>query len=257
MALVKRFTLAVVILLLAAPIALAGPNAGGVLVVHATTLAWTTDVASYAGMSGVACGQDGPASPAPICPPYNPLSGPIPCVPTAANPTSTVAEGVKQVWYVLAAFPDVACPRIKALAFRIRYDPSKLLVDSGSNGFSDPETALTLPLPSDQNQDPFPANGSGMTLSFTHVRTSQLQELWWFSGYAYVGATDATFALDVVREENNDNFVDDAVPSNLDAIAGVGTLGLGGGAVGNNPVPVVTPVEQTSWGHIKASYGPK
>jgi hypothetical protein len=239
---VKPVTVALALILLTS-VALAGPNEGGMLVVHAPSLVWTSDVASYAGMSGVACGQDGPASPAPECPPYDPIGGAIPCDPFAANPTSTMAEGVTQVWYVLAAFWPYTCPRLKALAFRIRYDESKIFVSAGFNGPSDPETALTLPLPSDQNQNQFPADGSGMTLSFTKVRTSLLQELWWFSGYVYVGATDATFALDIVREENNDVFVDDAVPSHADPIAGVGVLGLGGGAVGynpNSPLPVGT-----------------
>jgi hypothetical protein len=262
MALVKRFTLAAMILVLAVPIALAGSNAGGVLVLHDPGLAYTSD-ATYAGLSGVGCGQDGPAPPAlQECEltGYDPISGPNPCNPGAANPTSVMAPGVRHVWYIMAAFPAESCPRLKTLGFRIRYDASKVVVDPTLNGYDASQVSVTLPVPSDTNPPPdnqFPANGSGVSLAFKTARTSQLQELWWFVGYCYSGATDATFAVEVLggTSGNNSFFGDDLIPVVLDPIASFGRLGLGG-ADGFNPL-AVNPVEKTSWSRIKAAYRPR
>jgi hypothetical protein len=243
MALVKRFTLAALILILAAPLALAGPNEGGVLVVHDPGIAYTSD-ANYQGMSGVGCGQDGPSSEpyTPVCPPYDPIGGPDPCDPNAANPTSHMAPDVKHVWYVLAAFPTGSCPRLKTVGFRIRYDDTKVYVDPTLNGAADAHV-FSLPKPSDQTGADFPADGSGLGMSFLPatvsgppIRTSLLQELWWFAGYAVSGAEGAK--VDVAAIDGSDrNFGDDLIPVSLDPIAGFGTLGLGG-TTGHNPTPV-------------------
>lgn len=252
----KRFTLAAMMLILAAPIALAGPNWGGVLVVHATTLAFTSDTPTYVGLSGVACGQDGPAFPAvQQCPPYDPIGGVTPCVPNAANPTSTMPADVPHVWYVMAAFADNACPRIKSLGFQIEYDATKVQIVGQGVAVPDDAVAVKLPVPSTEDGAAFPANRSGMAVSFSNPRTSQLQEVWWFAGYSYADAVDATFALKVLPGGGNDSFVDDTVPAVLDPITAFGVLGLGGTS-GENP-QAINPVETTSWGRLKATYGPK
>lgn len=236
---VKRLVLALMVLAVAAPAVLAGPNAGGVLVVHGTTLQYTTDVASYTGMSGVACGQDGPWMPwVTECPPYDPIGGATPCNPNAANPTlATPPVGESYVWYVMAAFSDVSCPRLKGVSFRIDYDPLKVGITS--SGY-DPE-AFVLAIDSDLDISVFPAPGSGVGIVFPDVaRTSRLQEVYWFAGYAYEGVTDATWGLRA--KSNTDNFfVDDSHPAKTDRIAGFGRLGLGG-TVGANPAPLLYPV---------------
>ncbi len=251
MALVKQFALAVLILALISPIALAGPNEGGVLVMHATTLEYTSDVEDYTGMSGVRCGQDGPLAPSQqVCPPYDPIGGADPCNPLAANPTSTIAAEVPTVWYVMAAFADDSCPRLKGVTFRIHYDPTKVAITA--NGESDADVAITVPLNSDEDNSPFPANRSGMGMSFLNARTSRLQEIWWFAGYAYAGVSDATFAVEVAA--GNAYFADDSNPRKEDTIQGFGILGLGG-TTGSNPEPLPPlPVEAASWGRIKATY---
>ena len=54
--------------------ATAGPNAGGVLVVHAANVVYTSTATSYMGLSGVSCGQDeGGANQ--DCPFYEPPAG--------------------------------------------------------------------------------------------------------------------------------------------------------------------------------------
>jgi hypothetical protein len=218
---------------LLASIALAGPNAGGVLVLHATTLEYTTDVATYEGLSEVACGQDGPEYPGvQHCPPYDPVGGADPCLPEAANPTSTMPPEVPHVWYIMAAFPPESCPRLKGLAFRIGYDPTKVTVIA--NGVADSQVSYALPFPSDVDYSAFPSNRSGMMMAYHEARTSLLQEIWWFAGYSYDGATNATFAVEEMEGEGNDRFVDDSFPRDTDGIAGFGILGLGE-ATGSNP----------------------
>ncbi len=217
--------------LLLASIAKAGPNAGGVLVMHATALEYTSEAGSYAGLSGVACGQDGPPE-TQECPPYDPIGGADPCDPLAANPTSTMPAEVPHVWYIMAAFPPESCPRLKGVAFRIHYDLNRVALVA--EGASDSEVAVTQPIPSDLDGASFPGNRSGMEMAFAETRTSRLQEIWWFAGYAYSEATDATFAVEELEIYGDDCFVDDSWPRVLDEIAGFGVLGLGG-ATGHNP----------------------
>lgn len=254
MALVKRFTLAAMILILAAPVVLAGPNAGGLLVVHDPGLAYTLDTPTYVGLSVVACGQDGPVFPAvQECPPYDPIGGANPCDPRATNPTSIMPAGEPHVWYVMAAFPPTSCPRLKTLGFRVAYDSLKVVIRA--NGVSAPSdvVSLTISVPSSEDGRPFPRNRSGVAVTYLETRTSLLQEIWWFAGYAYAGATDATFAVQAL--EGSEFFNDDSVPAVLDDITGFGTLGLGGTTGFSPDFPV--PVEPTSWGRIKAIYGKK
>ncbi len=238
MTFVQRVALACLILALVAPMALAGPNAGGVLVVHSTTLAYT-DTDEYIGQSGIACGQDGPEFPGTQeCPPYDPIGGATPCNVNAAVATSNNAAEATTVWFVLAAFAEQTCPRLKATAFAFRYDSTEVTVfDYGAQDPSDPQLVFELPSPSQYDQQPFPASGSSMALSFTQLRTSQLQELIWFAGYSYTGSTEPRWQLQGHANALNRFFVDDSVPPVEDAIEGYGYLGFEG-TPGFNPSPV-------------------
>jgi hypothetical protein len=250
MAFVKRITLAVMFLAVVAPIALAGPNAGGVLAVHATTLEYTVDTPTYVGLSGVACGQDQPEQPSVNqCPPYDPVDGALPCNPLAANPTLGIPPaGKSYVWYVMAAFARDSCPRLAGVAFRFTYDPTKVVVVASG---TDPGNFAQM-VNSDIDDAAFPASGSGVGVGFSAgTRTSWLQEVYWFAGYAYDGAVDATWTLKI-KDANDKFFVDDSSPKIKDPIFGFGKLGLGG-AAGENPTPAL-PTEETSWGRIKADY---
>lgn len=254
MAFVKRITLALMILAVAAPAALAaGANAGGVLVVHATTIAYTVDdVSTYWGRSGVGCGQDLPAQPERnVCPPYDPADGANPCLPTAANPTmATPPAGTSYVWYVMAAFAEGSCPRLKAVGFRFDYDPLKIAITAQG---TDPDI-FEVQLPSDEGPA-FPGPGSGVGVTFPlQTKTSRLQEIYWFAGYAYDGAVDATWTLRA-KSATDFSFVDDSAPPKTDRIEGFGKLGLGGTAGVN--IPPVSPTEEISWGRVKATYGRK
>ena len=83
--------------------ALAGPNEGGVLLIHANPgLTYTTDQAAYCGSSGLAA--------------------------CSLAVTSIPADGVPRVFHVLAAFPMSAQPRLKAVSFGIDYDSSRVVI---------------------------------------------------------------------------------------------------------------------------------
>jgi hypothetical protein len=235
---VQRIAWALLIVCLAAPVALAaGPNAGGVLVVHSTSLTYTVDVPSYMGQSTVGCGQDGPALPnVPVCPPYDPVGS---CVVTAANPTSSQPVDVAQVWYVMAAFPPQSCPRLKATGFGIMYDETRVAIVA--TGLDD-TYAFDVKGASTIDGRPWPAPGSQVGWSIGYPlplgpSTSRLLELYWFAGYAYAGAGDAFFQLVQHAVAANRNWIDDSVPPKEDPIKGYGKLGFAG-STGTNPVPV-------------------
>jgi len=72
----------------------------------------------------------------------------------------------------------------------------------------------------------WPAPNSGTALTWSEPRTSHLTEVYWFAGYTYDGATQATFALQSHPTQGG-SFADDSVPAALDDISGFGVLGFG------------------------------
>jgi len=254
MTILQRIALGVLAVGLIATGAMAGPNEGGVLVVHATSLAYTSDATSYLGQSGVACGQDGPEPPdIPVCPPYDPVGGAIPCVPTAANPTASVADSESFIWYVMAAFSDQSCPKLKAVGFGFDYDEDALGIAAW--GYTDGTvSAFAVEQESRYDSRPFPAPGASTGLSFQSVRTSRLQELYWFAGYAYSAGAVKRFSIIGHTNPLNHFFIDDAVPGVEDPITGYGYMGFLG-ETGSNPEPTApSPIDETTWGQIKATY---
>jgi len=228
------------LLLLSASVAAAGTNAGGVIVVHATDITYTTDNTDYAGQSWIWCGQDGPPDGTVLCPPYDPWEGADPCVVTAANPTSTRPAGVAQVWYVLAAFPPESCPHLKSTAFRIDYTESRLAVVA--SGY-DEENVFMLELEDPEDGSPWPSPGSEGAWAWSSPlawqSTSRLRELCWFAGYAYAGSGDCIFEVIPASNPSNRVFCNYWDPIVCDPIQGYGTLGFLG-TPGHNPAPVRT-----------------
>lgn len=207
------------------------------MVVHATGLSYTTDITDFTGLSGIWCGEDGPAPPElPVCPPYDPWEGANPCVVTAANPTSAMPLDVAQIWFVLGAFPPGSCPRVRGATFGLHYDEAKLgIVAYGPCAADD---VLEIYLESSEDGEPFPADRSGVGLAyFPGPRTSHLQELYWFAGYAYSAPPgDRSFEIIAPPGWWGWTWGDDATPPNEDPVACAGRLGFGG-TVGYNPIP--------------------
>jgi hypothetical protein len=209
----KKFLMALVVLAIASAPALAGPNAGGILMAHNTGMAWTSDPL--------------PPTPVPTCEGAN-LE-----VPLSADPA--VTENV--IWKVYAAFPEGSTPRVKTCGWGIGY-PSV-----GGGGIiiehNDAQNLAVFYITSAG----WPASGTQVGMSFTDgARTDRVNELWWFSGYGYVGTAGEPQIFSVIPNSapGNQVFGDDAFPTNEDPITGYGSLGFGttGAVVCPPPIPL-------------------
>ncbi|MCA9759242.1 MAG: choice-of-anchor D domain-containing protein, partial [Candidatus Eisenbacteria bacterium] len=170
--------------------ALAGPNAGGVLIVHGDPEFAAT---------GSECGAIN----------LNYCNQADPWLP---------ADGERYTWWVLAAFPDGSSPRMTGVQFGIDYWSDEVeITDWGICG------DLAIP---DQN---WPQPGSGISVVWTSTQTSQVTPVGWFETrvlQAYVGYSAYVYIEESSRPEGG-AFVDDSVPGILDPIADYGVMGFG------------------------------
>jgi hypothetical protein len=252
----------------AASMAFAGPNAGGVLVVHDFgPLVSDTD--------------------------WPPLPEPAPADCNGIDVTSPYGElGAPRIWKVYAAFPAGSSPRLQALAWGISFVPQGdgyLQVLAGLM----PNSAVDL----EQPQLGWPTHSGGwvgMSFPGSGTRTALMNEVYWFAGYAYGGpsGTDVQYFCTTAPSGTAAMFVDDAPTPNFDPIAGYGCLGFGGpghvtcpvapdptgscchpdgscsistragctgawiegGVCEPNTCGIPFPTEPTSWGQIKNTY---
>jgi hypothetical protein len=196
-----------------ASMAVAGPNAGGVLLVHDTGLVYSTDL-------------QGP-----------PFGG---TVPTSCHDVDVQApfgdSAIQLIWKVYAAFPTGGSPRLQGVAWGMDITPQGggYAVLSGGG----------LPNPGDfaQTANGFPlANGGWVGQSFpTGTRTALMNEIYWFVGYAYGGPTGTSvqYFCATPPAGTQPMFVDDDTPRSTDGIAGYGCLGFGGPGQVHCPNPL-------------------
>jgi hypothetical protein len=181
-----------------APIASAGPNAGGTLVVQD----------AHINFSAV---QDLPV------PPVSPPPSDCGAVDNNVLPSTTPIQ--MRVWKVYAAFPTGSCPRLRSLTWGI----------SDLGGGSVYVTAAGLPDPINQIEIvtggwPNPQGGGGSIAEDLAVtQSSTFVECYWFGGYCYQGGRFATKPHAYLDTQ----FVDDAVPVHVDPIAGFSSIGFG------------------------------
>ncbi len=118
------------------------------------------------------------------------------------------------VYFILAAFDDFASPRLKGIEFGIELSSSRVEpVRWGPSG----EISLEVP---DNN---WPSSGSGTGIAWSEPLTRRINEIYWFCGYAYPGQTVKL----VEHPRHTGIMVDDSVPNEEDEIAGYGMLGFG------------------------------
>jgi len=190
----KKFLMALAVLALACAPALAGPNAGGTLVVQDTGLAYTVDSTSYPS-----------TAPDPAC------EGTI----DAQIPVEFTLAG--WVWKIYAAFPATATPRLKALAVGEQFGADVFVL---AGGLPDPVADFDIP------QGGWPTtSGGGDGISFGVAKTAYMAEIYWFGGYGYDGGVFAT----APHPSQPMLFVDDSVPPVEDAIVGLSSIGFGSG----------------------------
>lgn len=125
--------------------AFAGPNAGGVLIVHECQL-----VRTYA----YDCALDA-------------------CV----NADVQADLDFPIMWKVWAAFPDGSSPRLKAFVMGAQF-PAEVIVESG--GLIDPVGDFEI----GQDGWPT-VSGGGVGVVFGQVKTATLNDCYWLAGYAY------------------------------------------------------------------------
>jgi len=181
--------------------AVAGPNAGGILVVHFTGQSYTTDQAL-------------------------PIASPAPANCAEVNtqaPVGIEAGKAGYLWKVYAVFPTGSSPRLKGLSWGMNKTADTYILGA------------SLPSPSDfeVTQGGWPNTaGASIGESFpSGAKTTQISEIYDFVGYGYAGASFCT-QPHAVQEPV---FVDDAVPANKDLIAGYGCMGFG--VPGSKPCP--------------------
>jgi len=182
-------------------VAAAGPNAGGTLILHSNPgLIPSSDATDYCGQSALqACDA-------------------------AVNgvPGGDVANS--RVWHVIAAFAPASSPRLSGIVFGWTYNES-VVVLSYTGGCGDFELPSGL----------WPASGAGTAVTWNSAQTSILTDVYYAAGYGY--GTDCAALQLGLHPTQGASFADDDVPSNLDPIAGFGSLGFN--CAGSTPCPTV------------------
>jgi hypothetical protein len=188
------------LLILVPGLTLAGPNQGGVLILHANPSLTYSVGSTYCGMSGLsAC--------------------------SLAVTSVGWHAGRKTVFHALAAFPPESSPRMKGVSFGIDYDPEKFF-------FVAKGTCADFEV----NDTGWPAPGTGLGESWNDTQTSLLKEVYWFAGYAYSATNPDTTSFRLIpRAADGGIFVDDAVPRIADTVAAYGLLGFGRSGSGRCP----------------------
>ncbi len=171
----------------AASTALAGPNAGGTLILHSNpALVYCSDTPSYCGQSGL----------------------------TSCDAAINHKDGADTaLLFALAAFSSSASPRLSGITFGITYPDGLSLVAYGACGDFELATAG------------WPSSGEGTAVTWNSARTTQLVDVYWFAGYNYYSPTPSVLAL-TPHPTQGAMFADDSIPSILDPIAALGSFGF-------------------------------
>ena len=192
----------------------AGPNAGGTLIIHATSeIEWTDDIPSLCGLAEIPDGD-------------------------CANAIINLAGGstLPSVWWIVAAFPDGSSPRLAGVTFGVDYDDTAITLVSyeSCGGF-------------ELHDEDWPAPGAGTAVTWATAQTDQLVTVYAFAGYEYYGA-DVAFCVGQPSQRNA-NFADDSIPSLLDPVVDFGCLGFNGDP-GYLACPGALPIGACCFGHI-------
>ncbi|MFN8549152.1 MAG: hypothetical protein U0527_14570 [Candidatus Eisenbacteria bacterium] len=207
--------------------ALGGKNSGGVVLLYTNdSVVFSSDV-DYDGSSGVECLEGGA-----ICPPYEDSDCPGQQAIAEAGATSHLTNQ-PVVWWLLAGWPQEACPRLKAIIFGIQYDEAELSILGYG---TDANFELTTP----KNGRDWPAPYSGTAITWLTPSSSHLKEVYWFAGYVYSEPTN--FTIGNHPTQGAPTFGDDSLPAGVDPVVAWGVLGLAN-AAGHNP-----PIEGTPTG---------
>lgn len=185
----KKALMAAAAMVLVAGAAVAGPNAGGTLIIAESVGTVYTGDNAYCGSST-----------------------------TSACESASVrwdGEGAL-VLNILAAFSPAASPRLQGVTFGIEYD------GGASNVVEAPHCGdFSLPTASPV----WPASGSGNAVTWAAAQTGSLTEVAYTAHYAYSSYGPSQIRL-IPNPAQGANFADDDTPSNVDPIAALGAYGF-------------------------------
>lgn len=207
----------------------AGPNAGGVLIVH-------------------------DAAPNPTCDPI--VFNPVPVCENVDNEISLTS--LCPTWKVYAAFPPDAQPRLKSLRWGIDWPIGTPPLYVGGVASPNPQAVTVV----GEGGWPITA-GSGATMTFATPQTGTVVELYCFVAYFYTyGDPVEPFPWSTTPHPSLPTvFVDDAEPPVEDPIADFGALGFGMPGYTPCPAPLGAPGEGSggeqragTWGSVKNAY---
>jgi len=185
-----------------ARVALAGPNAGGVLALHANpSLSWTA--------GGDYCSQSAVDS----------------CI--AVVSSVEVEADRTTIVHVVALFPPESTPRLRGTSFGVSYDSTKIeiVAQGGCADFELPTSDWPLP-------------DSGISLTWNTTRTAHAEEICWFAVYQL----DNTPTILMLRPHPQQHapFADDTQPASVtDEATYFGYLGFGMTGLPSCPFPTV------------------
>lgn len=168
--------------------ALAGPHAGGTVLLHAAPSVQYTSGGHYCDPEPISC--------------YEAI--------TFVEPDANQAT----VCYALAAFPEGSEPSLRATAFGISYDSGLEIVESDHCA----DVALTT--------DGWPSTGSGIAITWTTPQTGRLVPMAWFACYASSDSVSAQLSL-TQHPIQESVFVDNSVVPVADPISDFGSIGFG------------------------------
>lgn len=182
------------LLLLSAGVAQAGPNAGGVLIVHTSPP-----------VTGCGCSEGD----------HNFCSLTDSCVNLSACADAiTRHDGASATyWFVIAAFASDASPRLRGITFGLDYSASVVLFASWQCA----DFELTT--------SGWPNSGTGTALAWNTTQTAPLVMTYSFAGYNYYASETGYFRAQPHPTQGG-FFADDSTPSVTDPIADYGVLGF-------------------------------
>ncbi|MFN8548385.1 MAG: hypothetical protein U0527_10620 [Candidatus Eisenbacteria bacterium] len=167
--------------------AVAGPNAGGTLILHTNPSLVYCQGLTYCGQIGI----------------------------TSCDQAITRHDGGDPtVFFALAAFPAAASPRLQGIVFSLQYDSAQMaVIDYGQCGDFELHS----------NDWPGPNSYTGIT--WNTAQTQHLVGVCWFVAYSYDPQMPTSFGMYGSRGSNC-CFADDSVPAKTDQIAAFGELGF-------------------------------
>ncbi len=135
-----------------------------------------------------------------------------PIVPDCESVQSRVDTSEPVSFWALAAFPAASNPRLAGVAFGISYPTCFFILEGGPCG--------DFELPSAG----WPDAGTGNAVTWSTARTETFIPVYWFNGYE--DSLEPIRVNLIPHPDQGAVFADDSIPSELDPIAALGSLGF-------------------------------